>query len=350
MAKSASRHGRGNDPHSLYGERGTSTPPGLLLTSTLHDWIVYCADPLGSRARPPCRPLPPERIGDLIKQAEAHGVLGALLQNFPAFSDDPEFEAGRNAARDRNRINVVFSLLLEREADALMADVRGLPVAIVKGPVFARHLYPSASLRCFTDIDMLAAPEALPRIDAALADHGFRLAESHPRECKWLHRDNDSVMVEVQTDLVHAESLHEVMSLPYQVIAAAPDAAEALLLVALVHGGGHQYERLQQVVDICQAARALQGGAGERRFEDMVQAANARFIAVAGLLLANRIFGEPRCGEIARALGPVRYRRMADLLLDRTVIMSTMDHRRARHGWRRQAFRWLIRRGGPRQP
>ena len=94
-------------------------------------------------------------------------MLGAVLQNFPAFAGDPVFEAGRNAARDRNRINAAFSLLLKREADALMADVRDLPAAVVKGPVFARRLYPSPSLRCFTDIDVLAAPEALPLIDAA---------------------------------------------------------------------------------------------------------------------------------------------------------------------------------------
>jgi len=321
-----------------------------MLTFLIHDWIICCADPLGLRAKPPRRPLPPERIDDLIDQAEAHGVLGAVLQNFPAFAGDPAFAAGRNAARDRNRANAAFSLLLTREADALMADVRDLPAAVVKGPVFARRLYPSPSLRCFTDIDVLAAPEALPRLDAALADHGFRLVESYPREHKWLHRDNDSVMVEVQIDLVHADSLHDVVSLPYRAIAAAPESPEALLLVALVHGGGHQYERLQQVVDVCQAARALQGAAEERRFEEMVKAANARFIAAAGLLLADRILGEPRCREIARGLGSVLWPGVAGLLLDRTVIMSAMDHRRTRYAWLRQAFRWLIRQGGAHQP
>ena len=160
------------------------------------------------------------------------------------------------------------------------------PAARAPRPGFSPAVSYPSPLRRFTDIDVLAAPEALPLIDAALADHGSRLVESHPREHKWLHRDNDSVMVEVQTDLVHADSLHDVMSLPYQAIAAAPEAAEALLLVALVHGGGHQYERLQQVVDICQAARALQGGTAERRFEEMVKAANARFIA--GLTAARR--------------------------------------------------------------
>jgi hypothetical protein len=320
------------------------------LMSPVDDWIIHFADPLGPRTASPRRPLPLARIGDLIERAEAHGVLGALLQNFPAFKNDGAFGAGYHAARDRNRANTAFSLLLRHEADVLMADLRGVSAAVVKGPVFAHSLYPAPSLRCFTDIDILAAPEALPRIDAVLADHGFQLAETHRRECKWLHRDNASVMVEVQTDLIHADSLHEVISLPYQAIAAAPEATEALLLVALVHGGGHQYERLQQVVDICQAGRALKDGAEQRRFEDMVRAANARFVAAAGLLLAGRVFDEPRCREIAHALGPVRYRDIAGLLLDRTAIMSTMDGRRVRHGWRRQAFRWLIRQGGSRLP
>ncbi len=313
--------------------------------SLLDDWIVHCADPIGPRATPPPWLLPPQHIDRLVEQAEAHGVLGAVLQNFPAFASEPAFAVSRKAARDRNRANAAFSLLLRREAEILMADVGDQPAAVVKGPVFARWLYPEPSLRCFTDIDILAAPEALPRISEALADHGYILVESHPREFKWLHRDNDRVMVEVQTDLVHADSLHQVLSLPYQTVAAAPEAAEALLLIALVHGAGHQYERLQHVVDVCQAARALKEAAEERRFEDLVKATNARFVAVVGLLLAGRILGERRCAEFADALGSTRYVAIARLLLDRTVIMSTMDDRRSRWGWRRQAFRWLIRQG-----
>jgi hypothetical protein len=311
--------------------------------SLLDRWIVHCADPLGPGAPPPRRPLPLKGVGDLIDQAEAHGVLGAILQNFPPFRADPAFAAGRDAARERNRANAAFSVLLRHEADALMADLRDVPAAIVKGPVFARLLYPSPSLRCFTDIDILAAEEALPRIGEVLADRGFRLAETHKRESKWLHRDNDRVMVEVQTDLIHADSLHGIVSLPYQAIAAAPEGAAAQLMVALIHGGAHHFERLQQVVDICQAARALRDDAEQERFEAMVAAANARFIAFAGLTLAARIFGEPRCRDLAHALGPVRYRLAARLLLDRTAVMSTMDYRRMFHNWRRLDFRILIR-------
>ena len=317
--------------------------------SYLDDWVVHCADPFWSIARLPRGRLPPERVDELIEQADAHGVLGALLQNFPSFATDPAFETGLEAAQRRHRANAAFSLMLTREADVLMVGMRDSAAAVVKGPVFARTIYPKTTLRCFTDIDVLIAPEALSRMNEALADRGFRMAESSPasgpREWKWLHRDNDRVMVEVQTDLIHANSLRDVMSLPFSLIADRPDGPAALLLVALIHGSGHQYERLQQVVDICQAARALQGEAEERRFEDLVRAANARFASVAGLGLAHSIFLEPRCREIARALGPVRHQRLAGVLLDQNVVMSTMDGRRASYGWRRQAFRWLIKQG-----
>jgi hypothetical protein len=318
--------------------------------SSLDDWIVYCADPLGSRKALPRRPLSPDQVDRLIDQAEAHGVLGGLLKNQMPLRADPAFEAGRNAARDRHLANTAFSMLLAREADALMADVRDLPAAVVKGPAFARALYPMFSLRCFTDIDILVAPEGLVRLAEVLSDHGYRCVQRSPHEHKWLHGDNENLMIEVQTDLVHADSLNGVMSLPYEVIATAPEGIASLLLVALVHGGGHQYERLQHVVDICQAARALTGSAEQRLFRSMVNAANARFIAVAGLMLAYRIFDEPRCREIADALGPVRYRSIAGLFMDQTVVMSSMDSRRAWYRWRRHAFRWLIKRSGSRQP
>jgi hypothetical protein len=77
--------------------------------SVIEDWIVHCADPLGPRAKPPRRPLPPECIDELVEQAEAHGVLGALLRNFPAFTNDPAFAIPRNAAVRRNRANAAFS-------------------------------------------------------------------------------------------------------------------------------------------------------------------------------------------------------------------------------------------------
>lgn len=312
------------------------------------DWLIHCADPLGPRSKPPRRMLAPASLGEFVDQAEAHGVLATAMRHYPAFAPDaPLTAAGADGVR-RLRADAAFALMLRREAETLMADASGLPATIVKGPVFATGIYPEASLRCFTDIDILAAPQAISALGDILDRRGYRLAERSPphdpREWKWLHRDNERLMVELQTDLIHAASLNGALSLPYAIIADAPHSAASLLLVALVHGAAHQFERLQQIVDICQAARAIAWPAEQRRFEAMVDRANARFVAVTGLRLAASVLNEPRCAGIARALGPVRYGNLARMLIDRTVVMATMNNSRMRHAWRRQAYRELIKR------
>ena len=318
------------------------------MMALVSDWIVHAADPLGTHLPPPRR-LPAASAGLVVDQAEAHGTLGALLQNFRPLGTDPRFAAARDDARARHRRNAAFARMLSRQAEAITADGGDLAAAIVKGPVFARRIYPTGTLRCFTDIDLLVAPEALPRVAALLEDHGFACVEAgpveRPREWKWVSHANPNLMVEVHTDLIHAAHLSHTVSLPHAAIAEVPDGAAACLLVAVVHGGAHHYRRLQQVVDVCQAARALTTAADEARFERMVRATGAGFLAAAGLSLAERIFGEPRCGAIARGLGPVRHAGLARLLLDRRVVMTTTTGRRLRHGWRRAAFHALIKRG-----
>ena len=136
-------------------------------------------------------------------------MLGALLRNFPAFSNNVDFTFGRDIARRRHRINTAFSLMLTREADDLIACVADLPAAIVKGPIFARTIYPERSLRNFGDIDVLIEPGAIQQFNALLSDRGFFLGEvsptNNPKEWKWIHRNNERLMIEVQTDLIHAE-------------------------------------------------------------------------------------------------------------------------------------------------
>jgi hypothetical protein len=308
------------------------------------DWIVYAADPLRPRGRPPAGAASLD-LNEVIRQAELHGVLGALTENWPW---RPESAKWRDIARHRHLTHAAFSRALTRHADALMAQIGHLPAAIVKGPVFARTIYPAASLRCFADIDILVAPSAVEAVHAALADNGFVLnavnEHSEPREWKWLHGRNSSLMVEVQTDLIHADSLRSALSVTYELIADGPERPAALLFVALAHGAAHHYERLQHVVDVCQAARGLCGVEEEQRLEQLVKGAGAQFMAVTGLSVAGRLLNEPRCIELSRAIGPARNAGLAALLLDKAMVMSTMSHRRSRHGWRRQIYRWLLKR------
>lgn len=319
--------------------------------SRVADWVIYGADPLGPRRRPPLRRPRPELAEAYIDQAEAHGVLGSFLHNFSRHHDDPRFLPALAAAKRRHRASAMFSLMLSHEADAIGAAVESLPVTLVKGPVFAHSIYPRESLRCYSDIDLLVAPEALGAVSTILTERGYKLAERHPvddpREWKWLHRGNPALMVELQTDLVHAQSLRKIMTLPYEALAEAPQSPASLLLVALVHGGGHHYQRLQHVVDICQAARGLQGAAEEARFDALVRKTNSHFASVAGLNLAAKILHEPRCRAIAREIGPVRFKTISKLLLGPRMVMSTTDTNRRRHSWRRSVFRWLMKKTKP---
>ncbi len=313
----------------------------------LASWLLYCANPIELRMRRP-EALPNTAAEqELLRQSERHGLLPAYLRRFPfAEAASPTLKAD---ARDRNRANQLMIALLRHHSKAVMTAAAGLPAVVVKGPVFAQSIYPDPSLRGYTDVDILAAPAAIPRLAAILEAHGFALAGSAVDdvrgEWKWLHRTNPGVMIEVQTNLVHTPAMRKAVSLRYEDIADAP-ARSAALLIALVHAGAaHQYERLQLLVDISHAAHALEAPEDERRFEIMIERTGARLTAVTGLELAGRLFQDGRCLEVANALKPARYSGIARRLLGETVVTSTMGQRRALYSWRRQIVRELVKRG-----
>ena len=312
------------------------------------DWLVYCADPLGSRIAPPYRVLSPEEARELVAQADKHGVLPAMLRNFPPFQGNSAFAGVKADALARHRSKLTYSLMLRTHGEALMAAAAGLPAVMIKGPVFSRTIYPSPVLRNFTDIDLLIAPEAEPQLARVLEQQGFKLAEYDRdptrQEWKWLHRDNDALMIEVHTNLVHHPELRKSISITFEDLAGVAETPAALLTVALVHGALERYELLRQVIDVCQAARRVDTHEEERRFEILVLRTGARFAAIAGLDLGYRLLGEPRCRQLARGLGPARYTLLARLLLGRSAITSSMSSARFLHSWRRQGFRVLLKR------
>jgi hypothetical protein len=50
----------------------------------------------------------------------------------------------------------------------------GIRAVLIKGPAFARLLYPDPALREYTDVDLLVKPEAMRHAEKVLADQGFR--------------------------------------------------------------------------------------------------------------------------------------------------------------------------------
>jgi hypothetical protein len=114
-------------------------------------------------------------------------------------------------------------------------------------------------------------------------------------------------------------------------------------MVAIIHGAAqHQFETLRQVVDILQAARGIATAADEEQLAKIVAHTGGRLAAVAGLNLAWRIFGEPRCRELARGLEPVRFGLLTRLLLNRAAILSTTTQRDVYYRWRRHGLRELM--------
>lgn len=311
-------------------------------------WLLHCADPLEPQSELPRVPLSPQQVRKLMLKADAHKVLPATLRHFPISTGDPELEQVRLQANARRIEAFALSTMLSYHAEIIVTAAKTLPVALVKGPVFARHLYP-LGLRPFGDIDLLAAPEALPQLASILQAQGFNRVEEglDPTrlEDKWVHHENDVLMVEVHTNLVHSARMRKAFSLTYNDIEGNVDTSGTLLAIAIMHGAMHYFAWLRHVVDVCQAARALTTATEESRFELLADRTGSRLAAVVGLTLAYRIFGEARCLEIARALGPTRNFRFARSLIEGAVITAPMESAIVYNAWRRFIFRELLRYG-----
>ena len=315
---------------------------------SIAQWLLHCADPLGSQSMPPRVLLSPQQVRKLMHKADAHGVLPATLRHFPISIGDPRFEQAHLEANSRRVEALALSTMLRYHGGVILAAAESLPVTLVKGPVFADRMYPPG-LRPFGDIDLLAAPTALPQLASILRAQGFRRIEAgiDPTrlEDKWVHSDNEVLSIEVHTNLVHSARMREAFSLTYYDIEGNVDTPGTLLAIATMHGAMHYFAWLRHVVDICQAARAVTTSIEESRFELLADHTGTRLAGIIGLMLAYRLFDEVRCLEIARALGPTREFRFARLLIEGAVVSATMNGRFVYNAWRRFVFRELLRHG-----
>lgn len=269
--------------------------------------LVHGADPAHLDTPPPVR-LTTGDFRLLLQEAVAHAVLPAVLRSIqPLAATTPGFEAATSDAATRLRMLTTHSMMLRGFADALLADLGGEPVTLIKGLAFARAIYPNPQLRPFTDIDLLIAPQAKPRVEEVLRARGFKFAdETHDpsrREDKWLHKTNRTLLVEVHANMVHAPSLQGALTLSFDDLASvgtgkpAAGPLDEVFQVLLVGRRGHPSRRLQDVDHLPQALELVQHGS------------------------------------------------LARLLIDRNVVLSMTTQRRVYYTWRRQGFRELLKRG-----
>lgn len=312
------------------------------LRRPVYAWLLHCADPLGSDRDKPAPPLSARQLRRLYRKADALKVLPSVLRHYPIPDGDEELERVRKEADSRRVERAALSAMLKHHAGAVVEAAKGLPVAMVKGPAFAA-LYPPG-LRPFGDIDLLAAPSALPELGSILAAHGFTCVDADPNllEHAWIHRDNGLLMIEVHTDLVHEHRMRPILSLTYDDLAGHFDRPAALLSIAVMHGAMHFFAFLRHVTDMCQAARAVVTADEEALFETFTSRTGTRMSAIVGLTLAHRVLGEVRCLEIAQALGRPRDFRFARTLIEGSVLTAPMESWFVYNSWRRFVFRELL--------
>jgi hypothetical protein len=338
-----------------------------VLAPTGEAWLIHLADPL-RRAPAPARLPDARQVETLLAAAESHGVLPAAIHGVAALmsSGGPHQLNGCAdavvAALEKARTSLAhqagFGLLLSHHATRVVhvLTAAGIEGTIVKGAVFARRLYPDASLRTFTDVDILLIEAKRADAEDAMRSLGFELSEFEDRrgrdyhEQKWLLAAQREVMIELHSNLVHSPKLRGSMGVRYEDVLEAGDgdaaAPTALLLVAAAHAAvGHQFDRLQHLVDIVQAARGAAGAVVPGRLAAVARRCGVTLAVTAALDLAARTFQDASAAELARRLTPGQVGRLPGKILTPGLVLRAQSKARARGSWRRKVFRQAMRLG-----
>lgn len=321
--------------------------------------LVSLADPVAP-ADATTRWLP-KRLADVVGAARCHGVLPVMarkLRDMPAGSlpDDPASRAMLDALAERGTYAVGHSLMLryhgKRVFDAFRAA--GLKAAMLKGPVFADRLYATPTDRPFTDVDIILDEDDLRAANAMMTDLGFEYTPdgdadrfSALQEFKWLLVGNRAVMIELHGNLVHSPYLRRRLSfgLTDLLIAGESDAQgpAALVMVAVIHAaGGHKFSKLQLMVDIVQAVRALPPG-GEETVLRVGKMLRAEFEVAVALRTAGDTLGDQRTLDLAAGLPASRAVIVSRRLVTPTVVLAAPTTRGLSSRLRRDAFRMIQR-------
>ena len=279
--------------------------------------LVSLADPV---ARPPTTTWSGERLARLIPAIDSHGVMPVAARKLreagvaTRLTDRASAEALAGVERTAT-LAVGQSLLLQFHGRRVMADLAaaGVEANIVKGPVFATRLYPYAADRPFTDIDIIVDRDRIEAANTVIKAAGFELwedphsgAPEDLQEFKWLLPANPNVMIELHGDLTHSPGLRRKLTFGRQemlaVGEASPEHPVALLMIAVVHAAGnHKFFRMQLLVDVLQAVRALPADA-EAQFLRAARRLGAEYELAVTLNAVGRVFDEEKALRLAALL------------------------------------------------
>ncbi len=233
----------------------------------------------------------------------------------------------------------------------------GIPVAILKGADFADRLYQDASLRPFTDLDLLVPESAVPDAEKAMSRLGYVPRDASMKyrngygERSWVRPDRYEGTVEIHWNLVNSPTIRRGVGVAWEDLlfetgreegdGISRPAAPARLLIAAVHAAAsHGFDRLQPLYDVGLASRACRSEADIHWLCETARRTGAELPLAASLALCRRLFGEPACVRLQAAMR-LPCRGAWSVLLTRGVVLR--GHSRL-DSFKRQLFRELLKR------
>ncbi|HYR37563.1 MAG TPA: nucleotidyltransferase family protein [Methylomirabilota bacterium] len=114
----------------------------------------------------------------LVESAGRDGVLGILRREI-VLARIPVPEDARRLLERLEAVERLWQANVTRALDRVLLalDVAGIQTAALKGPVLAERLYPEASMRRCTDLDLLIAERDIERAARALEPLGYELED-----------------------------------------------------------------------------------------------------------------------------------------------------------------------------
>ena len=214
---------------------------------------------------------------EVIAEARRHAVDPLLFRHLTALGAPAVPERVRERLARHAETNAVRNRLLTVELGKVLAvlDAHGVAAIPYKGPVLAASAYGDVSLRRFADLDVLVRRGDVLRARDALSELGYapRLALAPAQEQAYLRgqceyafdRDRGRLTVEIHWDIVPPDHAFH-FDLDHLWRAARPRAVAGLtvlapcpedeLLMLVVHGGKHLWERLAWLTDVVQVVDA----------------------------------------------------------------------------------------------
>ncbi len=290
----------------------------------------------------------------LMAALEKHGIEPVGLRKLRSLGGNHDSELGRLliGSSERQFLANALSMELETRANEILESVqhKGARATMVKGPDFAANLYPNRSDRPFTDIDFIVHPEDLDMMGSILKNANY--AQNSRRvydrskihmEQKWTSVDNQNILIELHTNLVHDPGLRSRVSFGYRELETACQGKMmtpvARFLTAVIHtAAGHKFHKLQMLVDVLQAFKKLDPS-GMDLLYITTHSIPAQLEIATCLDLISELFSLPSASAAARKFKCGLFPNLPGRLLTAGTILDATGARLGSSHIRRHAFR-----------